>query len=158
MVFPIDLPPLRDRRDDIPQLVEHFLEKYARDAGRRVDRIQPEAMRRLQDHDWPGNVRELENVIHRAMLVTSEREITVGDLPPDLGGTQGRSGNDEQAGSAVEAVVSGDETLEDLERRAIEGALEQFGDNLSDAARRLGIGRSTLYRKIEQYGLKPKKD
>jgi DNA-binding NtrC family response regulator len=158
VVYPIELPPLRDRRDDIPQLVEHFLDKHARDAGRRIERVQSDAMRRLQDHDWPGNVRELENVIHRAMLVTGDREITVDDLPPTLGGTGGRAPCDDGAATAVDAVVTGEETLEDLERRAIERALEQFGDNLSDAARRLGIGRSTLYRKIEQYGLKPKKD
>ncbi len=158
VVYPIELPPLRDRRDDIPQLVEHFVDKHARDAGRRIERVQPEAMRRLQDHDWPGNVRELENVIHRAMLVTADREIAADDLPPTLGGTRGEASEDDGATAAVEAVVTGDETLEDLERRAIERALEQFGDNLSDAARRLGIGRSTLYRKIEQYGLKPKKE
>jgi DNA-binding NtrC family response regulator len=161
VVFPIDLPPLRGRREDIPALAAHFLTKYARDAGRTVERIHPEAMRRLQTYDWPGNVRELENVIHRAMLVAGRAEIGVEDLSPGIGGRMAdvasEVATDEEEGDSA-TVVTGEETLEDLERRAIEKALEQFGDNLSDAARRLGIGRSTLYRKIEQYGLKDKSD
>ncbi len=82
VVFPISLPPLRDRREDIPALVEHFLEKYARDAGKRVTRVESQAMEALATHGWPGNVRELENVIHRTLLVSSGLELTLADLPP----------------------------------------------------------------------------
>ncbi len=146
VVFPIHLPPLRQRRDDIPLLVEHFLAKHAADAGRRVDRVQPAAMARLQAYDWPGNVRELENVVHRALLVTPGPELRAEDLPlelplsPDL---------------PLELPAGGDRTLEELERWAIQETLRRADGNVSDAARRLGIGRSTLYRKMEQYGLHP---
>jgi len=144
VVFPIQLPPLRERREDIPLLVEHFLEKHAADAGRRVRRVHPDALRRLLAHDWPGNVRELENVIHRALLVCDGEEIAPDDLPPELGRLA-------TAPAAEEVPMS----LEELERWAIERAVAACGGNLSEAARRLGIGRSTLYRKMQQYGIGP---
>ena len=152
VVFPIELPPLRDRRDDIPLLVDHFIEKYARDAGKRVTGIQPTAIAALKAHSWPGNVRELENVIHRSLLITDGPEITDADLPPGLGSTSG----DGVGGSS--APISVAMSLDELERAAIEKALKRHGGNLSDVARQLGIGRSTLYRKLEQYGLREKKD
>ena len=151
VVFPIELPPLRRRRDDIPLLVEHFLAKHAQDAGRRISRVEPAALDRLTRYDWPGNVRELENVVHRSLLVADGSELRAADLPPhlepaaDLGGAASR----EPLGD--DGVLK----LEELERRAIENAVEAAAGNLSDAARRLGIGRSTLYRKLEQYGIKP---
>ncbi len=150
VVFPIELPPLRRRREDIPALVEHFLDKYAGDAGRRVLRVEPEALEQLMRHDWPGNVRELENVIHRSLLVASAPVLKRDDLPRDL-----------LAAGPGAATPEGDPaelcSLEELERRAIERAIDRFGGNLSDVARQLGIGRSTLYRKLEQYGLRPTK-
>jgi DNA-binding NtrC family response regulator len=146
VVFPIQLPPLRERRDDIPLLVEHFLAKHASDAGRKVSRAHPAALARLAAYDWPGNVRELENVIHRALLVMSGSELTLADLPPELA-----------AGPGLElpASAGGPASLEELEKRAIRDALARCGGNLSDAARQLGIGRSTLYRKMDQFGLRP---
>jgi DNA-binding NtrC family response regulator len=149
VVFPIHLPPLRDRREDVPALVEHFLAKYAADAGKRIERIAPGALEYLVQHDWPGNVRELENVVHRSLLVAGGPELVIADLPPGLGGT-------EQAPIATPG--GGVVNLEEMEKHAIRAALERYGGNLSDAARQLGIGRSTLYRKLEQYGLRPKKD
>jgi DNA-binding NtrC family response regulator len=151
VVFPIELPPLRRRREDIPALVEHFLAKYAGDAGRRVTRVEPDALELLMRHDWPGNVRELENVIHRSLLVAAAPELKSDDLPREL--TAAR------AGAAVAENGAGElRSLEQLERQAIESAIVHFGGNLSDAARQLGIGRSTLYRKLEQYGLRPTRD
>jgi DNA-binding NtrC family response regulator len=151
VVFPIELPPLRRRREDIPALVEHFLAKYANDAGRRITRVEPAALELLMRHDWPGNVRELENVIHRSLLVASATELTCDDLPREL-----RSAS---SGAAESGVEGGElRSLEELERQAIERAIAHFGGNLSDAARQLGIGRSTLYRKLEQYGLRPTRD
>jgi len=147
VVFPIELPPLRERREDIPLLVEHFLAKHARDAGRRVTRVAPAALDRLAAHSWPGNVRELENVIHRSLLVSEGSELKASDLPPDL--VRAAS-----PGTPEPPVGDGTQTLEELERIAIERAVAAADGNLSDAARRLGIGRSTLYRKLEQYGLK----
>jgi DNA-binding NtrC family response regulator len=151
VVFPIELPPLRRRREDIPALVEHFLAKYAGDAGRRITRVEPDALELLMRHDWPGNVRELENVIHRSLLVASAPELKRDDLPRELAAEQGgAAGADNGSGEL--------RSLEELERQAIESAIAHFGGNLSDVARQLGIGRSTLYRKLEQYGLRPTKN
>ena len=154
VVFPITLPPLRDRREDIPLLVEHFLDKYARDAGKKVTRVEPRAMEALASHGWPGNVRELENVIHRTLLVVAGLELTLDDLPPNIIAAESRA---PAPGAPVEvASESGPKSLEDLEREAIVAAMESNRGNLSDVARQLGIGRSTLYRKLEQYGLRDK--
>ena len=152
VVFPIALPPLRDRREDIPLLVEHFLEKHARDAGKRITRVEPEAMEALSTHGWPGNVRELENVIHRTLLVSAGLELTFADLPPGIVERDSSPGS-----SATPPAGSGTQSLEELEREAIVHAMENNRGNLSDVARQLGIGRSTLYRKLEQYGLREKK-
>jgi DNA-binding NtrC family response regulator len=156
VVFPITLPPLRDRREDIPLLVEHFLEKHARDAGKRVTRVEARAMEAMASHGWPGNVRELENVIHRTLLVSSGLELTFDDLPPGIGGDQGAVGATGRQ-TADAGIGSGTLNLEELEREAIVRAMESNKGNLSDVARQLGIGRSTLYRKLEQYGLREKK-
>ena len=156
VVFPIALPPLRDRREDIPMLVEHFLEKYARDAGKRVTRVEPRAMHALSEHGWPGNVRELENVIHRTLLVSAGLELTLDDLPPSIAAGDGVPGPAAAPSSGAPAGGSG-KSLEELEREAIVRAMEHNRGNLSDVARELGIGRSTLYRKLEQYGLRDKK-
>ena len=151
VVFPIELPPLRRRREDIPALVEHFLAKHAGDAGRRITRVEPAALELLTRHDWPGNVRELENVIHRSLLVASPPELKRDDLPRELTGA--RTGAPSSDGEPAELC-----SLEELERQAIARAIDHFGGNLSDVARLLGIGRSTLYRKLEQYGLRAGKD
>ena len=151
VVFPIELPPLRRRREDIPALVEHFLAKHAGDAGRRIMRVEPAALELLMRHDWPGNVRELENVIHRSLLVASPPELKRDDLPRELTGA--RTGAPSSDGEPAELC-----SLEELERQAIARAIDHFGGNLSDVARLLGIGRSTLYRKLEQYGLRAGKD
>jgi DNA-binding NtrC family response regulator len=152
VVFPISLPPLRDRREDIPLLVEHFLDKHARDAGKRVTRVEPQAMEALSTHGWPGNVRELENVIHRTLLVSAGLELTLADLPPGITGDDAPRGP--FAGPSKEV---GTRSLDELEREAIVQAMENNQGNLSDVARQLGIGRSTLYRKLDQYGLREKK-
>jgi DNA-binding NtrC family response regulator len=155
VVFPIALPPLRDRREDIPALVEHFLEKYARDAGKRVTQVEARAMDAMVSHGWPGNVRELENVIHRTLLVSSGLELTLEDLPPGIGGDDAVS----QYGQPTSdpGIGTGSLNLEELERETIIRAMELNKGNLSDVARQLGIGRSTLYRKLEQFGLREKK-
>ena len=147
VVFPIRLPPLRDRREDIPLLVAHFLEKHARDAGKHISRVDPRAMEALAAHGWPGNVRELENVIHRSLLVTAGLELGLDDLPAGLG---------EGSQPAPTPTEQGPVSLEEMEKATIVRALENNRGNLSDVARQLGIGRSTLYRKLEQYGLRDK--
>ena len=152
VVFPIELPPLRDRREDIPLLVNHFLEKHARDASKRVARVDPRAMEALSAHGWPGNVRELENVIHRSLLVSAGLELGLEDLPKGLG-----EGLSPARAASTEVLDNEPMSLEELEKAAIVRALENNRGNLSDVARQLGIGRSTLYRKLEQYGLRDRK-
>ena len=139
-VVQIKLPPLRERKSDIPLLVSSFLEKFS-DPQRDVRTISEDAMRRLVSYDWPGNVRELENAIERAVALGSGPLLHVGDLPTNL------------QYSPEQSLPANDELLplEELERRAIVRALrETAGDKLA-AARLLGIGKTTLYRKLKQY-------
>ncbi len=139
-VVQIKLPPLRERRSDLPVLVNTFLEKFS-DPQRQVRTISEDAMRRLMAYDWPGNVRELENAVERAVALGSGPILHVGDLPSNLQNSQS-----ERLPEQDELVP-----LEELERRAIFRALrETSGDKLA-AARLLGIGKTTLYRKLKQY-------
>ena len=140
-VVQIKLPPLRDRKADIPLLVNAFLEKFS-DPARPIHTISEDAMRRIMAYDWPGNIRELENAVERAAALGSGPILHVGDLPSNL-----------QYTSSVEKLSDVDELvpLDALERRAIFRALrETSGDKLA-AARLLGIGKTTLYRKLKQY-------
>ncbi len=139
-VVQIKLPPLRERKSDIPLLVNAFLEKYS-DPERAVRTISEEAMRRLMAYDWPGNVRELENAIERALALGSGPILHMADLPSNL---QYASG--ERLPENNELVP-----LEELERRAIFRALRETGGDKLAAARLLGIGKTTLYRKLKQY-------
>ncbi len=139
-VVQIKLPPLRDRKADIPLLVNSFLEKFS-DPAHPIRTISDDAMRRIMGYDWPGNIRELENAIERAVALGSGPILHVGDLPSNLQYT------------ASEKIPDIDELvpLDALERRAIFRALrETAGDKLA-AARLLGIGKTTLYRKLKQY-------
>jgi two-component system response regulator HydG len=139
-VVQIKLPPLRERKADIPLLVSAFLEKFS-DAARPIRTISEDAMRRIMAYDWPGNIRELENAIERAVALGSGPILHVGDLPSNL-----QYSSAERPSDADELVP-----LEALERRAIFRALrETSGDKLA-AARLLGIGKTTLYRKLKQY-------
>jgi two-component system response regulator HydG len=139
-VVQIKLPPLRERKSDIPVLANTFLEKFS-DSKSSVRTISEDAMRRLMAYDWPGNVRELENAVERAVALGSGPILHVGDLPSNLQYAQPERFPDQ--GELV--------PLEELERRAIFNALrETSGDKLA-AARMLGIGKTTLYRKLKQY-------
>jgi two-component system response regulator HydG len=137
-VFTIQLPPLRERREDIPLLAEHFLKKYALAMNRPVPRLTPEVVDLLLTYDWPGNVRELENAVERALVISRGAEIQPAHFPFQL--------QPHQAGNS--------QTLEDVERAHIERVVRQCEGNLSRAARILGIDRSTLYSKLRRYGLK----
>jgi DNA-binding NtrC family response regulator len=139
-VIPITLPPLRDRREDIPLLVDHFLEQMAAEMGRKVDGVSRDAMALLMAHPFPGNVRELRNILERALVCASGPAIRVEDF--------------KLAGTALAAADTSPVSLEDVERRHIKAILEQTGGNVSQAARILDIDRVTLYNKIRKFGLR----
>lgn len=138
-VFSISIPPLRERKGDIPPLANYFVQKYARSMGKQITSISPEAMDSLVRYDWPGNVRELENAIERAMVLGKSHAIQIEDLP-FLGREQGRAPS---CGSLAEA-----------EKRHITAVLEQNSWNISRTSEILDIDRGTLYSKIQKYGLK----
>ena len=140
-VFTISVPPLRERRSDIPLLARHFLTKSAREMGRPANRISPAAMQLLTDYAWPGNVRELENAIERAVVLQREEEIQIEDLPLT-------------PSASPPPTAAGELSLEEMERRHIQQILDQMSGNVSKAARTLGIDRVTLYNKIRKYDLK----
>ena len=140
-VVQIKIPPLRERKSDVPLLVQAFLEKFA-DSGSAMPILAEDAMAKLTAYDWPGNVRELENAVQRAVALGSSPILHSGDLPSNV-----------QNGPGSESLVADDKTvpLEEMERRAVLKALqESAGDKLA-AARLLGIGKTTLYRKLKQY-------
>jgi transcriptional regulator with PAS, ATPase and Fis domain len=142
-VIPIVLPPLRERREDIPLLAEHFLSRFAERQGR-VLRLHATAVERLLRYAWPGNVRELENAMERASILARGEAIEAGDLPPHVG-----------AGLALGPApgLAAEQTLAETERAHIIQMLERHGWNHSRAAEALGIGRTTLWRKLKEYGL-----
>ena len=158
-VFPIRLPPLRERPEDIHPLVIHFLEHYKQKTGRFITGISRQALQALINYDWPGNVRELENAIERAVIIASGRQIELSDLPEAVG----QSASDASAelrherlaaaseGRALTLAIDVPSSIDEIERQAIEATLDYTGGDKSRAARMLGIGRKTLYRKLQQY-------
>ncbi len=153
-VFPIDLPPLRDRPDDIALLAAHFLHRYADEANREINGFEPAVMNALSKHVWQGNVRELENVIQRAVLVAGDDVIRLSDLPAhlsQLGRAQIHLGRN---AVLIEDPDTNDiRPLNDVEREVIRRAIEVTAGNYTEAAQKLGIGRATLYRKVKDYDL-----
>jgi DNA-binding NtrC family response regulator len=141
-VVVLHLPPLRERREDIPELVEFLLAKHARAMGKRVAGVSHEAMRLLAACPWKGNIRELDNVLQRAVILGDGPLVTPADLPPDLG----PAADDPSAADPL------DEAVRRFEKRHIERVLVLSADK-REAAARLEIGLSSLYRKIEQYGI-----
>jgi DNA-binding NtrC family response regulator len=143
-VIAIHLPPLRERKEDIPLLVHHFIRKFAEQNHKHLTDIQQQALQRLQAYDWPGNVRELENVIERAVVLAQDATISIQELPPHLQAQQPTATFDHM-------ILPADATLAELERVAITHALERSGGNRQAAARQLDIGVATLYRKLKEY-------
>jgi len=151
-VITIDLPPLRQRREDIPLLVQFFLKKYAEENDRPVRRITPEALRPLLSYSWPGNVRELENVIERAVVLSSGTEVTI-DLLPDnlLGRGSSLTLHDPSADASLFEIV------EDVEKRIIGDMLEKCNWNQTEAAERFKVPLSTLNQKIRRLNIEIRK-
>jgi len=154
VVYPIELPALRDRLEDLPMLVTHFLEKLQIRAPHRVRGMSPEALEVLSGHSWPGNVRELENVVHRSVLSCRTEQIERADLPRDLQGRIPRVVS-ERVDDPEELLGRGDEVLplRELEHRAIKRALRVTRGSVGRAAKLLGIGRATLYRRLAELEL-----
>ncbi|PKN41696.1 MAG: two-component system response regulator [Deltaproteobacteria bacterium HGW-Deltaproteobacteria-18] len=143
-VVTLNLPPLRERGEDIPLLATNFLRRFAEKNDKRIKGYTPEAMDRLLKHSWPGNVRELENAVERAVVLALGEYIGERDLPPQLSGAGGEYGRPDGGFANI--------TLEELERLAILDAMDAAGGNKSEAARRLGITRKTLHAKMTKYG------
>jgi Nif-specific regulatory protein len=171
-VFPIHLPPLRERVEDIPRLVEHFAAKFGRNAGKAVRGFSAEALALLQSYTWPGNVRELENVVERAIIVARNAEVQPTDLDFGRRGAAVMMPAGNQTGpipTAAANVGSGavatggvaaggtarplSARLLDEEKREIMAAVDRCGGNIAQAARALGINRSTLYYRLRKHGL-----
>jgi transcriptional regulator with PAS, ATPase and Fis domain len=141
-VIPITMPPLRERRTDVPALAEHFLARYGR--GRK-DGISPDALRALVAYDWPGNVRELESVIERAVLLGDEPSVVLADLP-----TAVRAGARSAPAVTELEIPDGGLDLEELEASLIRKALAKAGGNVTRAARLLGLSRRTLQYRLSK--------
>ena len=141
-VVRISIPPLRERPDDIIPLAHHFLEIYRKKAQKEITGFAPDAVKAMLDHPWPGNVRELENAVERGAIICRSPSITAQDLSLGLLPLDAAS-------------VEKGTTLKELERSYILTALERHGGNQAKAARELGIGRNTLWRRLKEYGLLP---
>jgi two-component system response regulator HydG len=154
-VVNLRLPSLRDRREDIPLLAAHFLDRISREHGTKFT-LSDEALRTMMRHDWPGNVRELENSVERACALSSGPVLHLGDLPTQLQqqGLEARRMATEASEPAGEGGVAPEvKTLADLEREAILGAIRILNGDKLRAAKLLGIGKTTLYRKLKEYGI-----
>ncbi len=173
-VLPIQLPPLRERAEDIPELVSHFLRLYGRRAGKEALGIDDDALARLKAFSWPGNIRQLESVIDRAVVVADNAAVTVDDLPPELGDGEpaafpgepdpfgsrcpggaatGGGGPSANGGTNGSAVHSERQSRERREREQMVRALAAAGGNKAEAARALGMARSTLLSRLKRLGL-----
>jgi DNA-binding NtrC family response regulator len=176
-VFPIEAPSLRERREDIPALIEHFIRRFNVEEGKRVSGVSSEAMQLLSAYDWPGNVRQLENTVYRAIVLADSPHLQAFDFPAISGLSAPLPPVSAPAAPAAHAVTQVVEEhmhamdalheapvrildeaghlrkLEDIERDLIEHAIGVYAGHMSEVARRLGIGRSTLYRKVRDCGL-----
>ena len=150
-VIPIVLPPLRERTDEMTSLIGHFIKKFNQRYGKSIVGVSPAAMQMLFEQPWKGNIRELENVLERAVLLAGQDMLT-----PDTLGLQLPAGEARKNAVADESR-SLQQTVQEAERRAIEQALRIAGGNRTQAAAMLGIGRRTLYDKLEEYGLETRK-
>lgn len=143
-VIQVTIPPLRDRKDDVLPLAQYFVKKYAEQLHRSVYGVQSEAQELLRRYDWPGNVRELENAIERAVALSADDMILKSDLPPNVDSRNRQSGKHYFAGNL---------TLKELEKRHISAMLKAHDWNYDLVTEILGIGRTTLWRKMKEYGI-----
>ena len=152
-VVTVHLPPLRERREDVPILVAHFLAKLARRERRSAATLSPEALKLLNSYTWPGNVRELENAMERAVAVAKGNVVLPSDLPPEVGGGAGTLAAAAAGGTGPGGdggIIADRPSLGELERRYIQLVLQESGGNKKKAAEKLGIDCRTLYRALER--------
>jgi transcriptional regulator with PAS, ATPase and Fis domain len=147
-VVSIHMPSLRERVSDIPVLAEHFLRRFAKENGKKIEGMDDAALDLLVRYGWPGNVRELENCVERAVVLTRNDRLTPDDLPPHM-----KEGVADAPAPATDDVVPLKSALEDPERRYIEMALRRFEGNRQETAKALDINRTTLFNKMRKYGL-----
>ncbi len=184
-VFPIALPPLRDRREDIPGLVTHFIRRFAVEENKKIVGLEPAALEMLSSYNWPGNIRQLENAVFRAVVMCDGECLHPGDFPqvasqlgiavkathddeayernaekryipiapPHAPALEPGAGAAARAGVNVMGIDGHLRKLEEIEHELIKFAIEKYEGHMSEVARRLGIGRSTLYRKLREMGL-----
>lgn len=148
-VISIEVPPLRQRGDDIPLLAASFMQKFAERNHKKIKGLAPQAMDCLLRYGWPGNVRELENAVERAVILCRGDLISVEDLPDNLAHAPAI----EERNEKVQELSLAGMSLDMVEKQAIESTMRQTGDNKSEAARRLGITRATLHNKLRKYGM-----
>jgi len=148
-VINIEIPPLRDRKEDIPLLAHHFLDVYSKKNNRAITGITKDTMSILQEHNWPGNVRELENTLERAVILTKENAITPSDLPPDLLINIDKTENITISNKTL-SIPLGKIPLKDIEKMVMEETLKQSGGNKNIASKILGVSARTLYRKMDE--------
>jgi len=193
-VFPVHIPPLRNRKDDIPHLIDHFIGRFTVEEGKKIVGIDAAAMEMLRQYTWPGNIRQLENTIYRAVVLCDGDALSIRDFPqvahsmdvelppldepvretvvvskpaeakndrPSLDDVPLREPNHPVAPQGQIRALAGDghlRTLDDIEGEMIRMAIDRYAGHMSEVARRLGIGRSTLYRKVRELGLEPKSE
>ena len=151
-VFPLTIPPLRERNEDIPPLAEYFLSKCAREVGSAVRSMSEEAQRKLVAYHWPGNVRELENVMERSLVYATGEQLEAGDIRLDHAPKRAVNGNGGGTGGTGDFLAEG-VSLDEHERQLIREALRRAGGNKSQAARLLGLTRNALRYRLAQMGL-----
>jgi len=148
-VVTLRIPPLRERREDTPLLAQHFLEKLGKRNRKQLKGFSPLAMDMLIKYDWPGNVRELENAVERAVILSPGDYITENDLPMSVTEVYRQEGSPARPAQ----LANQPQSLEEIEKEAILAAFEATGGNKSETARKLGINRRTLYKKLEKFGV-----
>jgi len=167
-VFPIQVPALRERREDISALLNHFIKRFNAQERMSIGGAAHETLDMLRTYDWPGNVRQLENAIFRAMILSDGNMLQPQDFPQISGELPNFANKADGGFSALLSTASSEtpdekvrfldreghlRTLEAIERDLIEFAINNYGGHMSEIARRLGIGRSTLYRKVREHGV-----
>jgi two-component system nitrogen regulation response regulator NtrX len=158
-VVPVRLPPLRERREDIPELVSHFLTRFAAERRMQPPRISEEAMAALQAHDWPGNVRQLRNIIERTLILTPGDRVScieVDLLPPEILDSHNAMG-----GATTAMAIMGSplrEARESFEREYLKIQIRRFSGNISRTASFIGMERSALHRKLKALGIGDKRE